>query len=281
MNVYKAQKRWPRLVLAIVAVAGVGIAAWYGWQWYQQDQEAKQAARQAEEERQQQNAQPPKSLEEQFVERYYEVSFPGAERITRAPEITGTEAVDTHIQRLAEERGYRLQYTPTGPLQNINGEELQPEAIKAWKNMRQAARDDGIYIGLVSGHRSVQTQRVIFDSQFRRRAKEEQGSPYTAEQITGGEADAVIDAVLREYSIPGYSKHHSGYTIDINDTAANRPFDEFGETEAFTWLSKNDYAQARKFGFLPSYPEGVDKLGPEAELWEYVWVGTDNTEFKE
>lgn len=280
MKVYKAQKRWPKVLLTIVVVGLVGVAGWYGWQWYEQDQKAKEAARQAEEERQQQEAQPQKSIEERFVERYYEVSLPGAERITEPPEITGNTAADSHIQQLAEDKGYRLQYTPTRPLQDINGEKLQPEAIKAWENIQQAARNDGIYIGLVSGYRSVQTQRVIFDSQLRKRADEEQGRPYTADQITSGKADAVINAVLREYSIPGYSKHHSGYTIDINDTAANRPFDEFGETEAFEWLSKNDYAKARQFGFLPSYPEGVEKLGPEAELWEYVWVGTENTEFE-
>lgn len=276
MKVYTPDKRWPKVVLATIVVVALGLAGWYGWQWYEQKQ-ARETTRQSQ--REQETEQPELSLEERFVERYYEVDFPRAERIETPPEITGTETVDSHVQRLAEERGYRLQFTPTKPLKRLNGEKLQPRAIRAWKKLKKAAREDGIYMGLVSGHRSVQKQRIIFDSQLRQQAQEAQGGPYTAQQITSGEADQAIDQVLQEYSLPGYSKHHSGYALDIKDTASNTSFDEFGKTEAFQWLSANDYEKARQFGFLPSYPEGADNLGPEAELWEYVWVGADNTEF--
>jgi LAS superfamily LD-carboxypeptidase LdcB len=280
MDKHPRKKRLPKILLTIViAVALVG-AGWYGWQW-QRSRATDEASTQQSQNAQQEDEESRKPIEQRFVQRYYEVDFSGAERITEPPEIVGNKAADRHIQKRAEDRGYRLQYTPTGSLKEINGEKLQPQALKAWKKLKQAAGEEGIYLDLVSGHRSIQTQRIIFDSQLRKRAKEKQGSPYTAQQIAGGKADAVIDEILREYSIPGYSKHHSGYTIDISDSASSKSFEEFGQTEAFQWLSKKDYAKARQYGFLPSYPEGVKDLGPQAELWEYVWVGKDNTKFQQ
>lgn len=277
MKKYTPKRKWPKLLLAAVVAVGLGVAGWYGWQWYTAQRAAENTAR--EENDRQNSTRPQKSIEERFVERYYEVNLPGVKRIDTPPEITGHEAADNHIRDLARERGYRLQFTPTRPLQDFGGEKLQPKAIQAWEQLKQAAQKEGIALGLVSGHRSIRTQQIIFDSQLRQRAEEKQDEPFTAGQIISGEADKVINTVLQEYSIPGYSKHHSGYTIDINDMVANQSLDEFGQTEAYTWLSANNYTKAREFGFLPSYPEGADDLGPEAELWEYVWVGSDNTDF--
>jgi LAS superfamily LD-carboxypeptidase LdcB len=39
-------------------------------------------------------------------------------------------------------------------------------------------------------------------------------------------------------------------------------------------MSKDNYLQAKKYGWIPSYPEGAQQQGPEPEAWEYVWVGT-------
>lgn len=278
MRKYTPPRKWPTALIIGVMVLVLGSAGWYGWLWYESERSAEETGSQTQE--QQNDPRPRKSIEKRFVERYYEVDLPGVERISDPPEITGDEAVDSHIRNIAEERGYRLQFTPTRSLQELNGEQLQPEAIDAWKRLEQAASQEGISLRLVSGYRSVSTQRIIFDSQLEQRAEDKQGSRYTAQQITNSEADEDINAVLQEYSIPGYSKHHSGYTIDVNDAVANQSLDQFGQTEAYEWLSDNEYANAREYGFLPSYPEGVDKLGPEAELWEYVWVGTEHTDFE-
>lgn len=280
MDKHVAQKKWPKILLLIVTILLLGAAGWYGWQWYQSRQESQQDERQSQN-TQQDTSQPRTPIAERFVERYYEVDLPGVDRISEPPEVVSNGAADRHIRSIAEERGYRLQYTPNRPLEDINGEQLQPEAIEAWQRLKQAASEDNVSLRLVSGYRSVETQQIIFDSQLAQRAKEEQDSRYTARQITNGEADEDINAVLQEYSIPGYSKHHSGYTIDVNDAVANQSLDQFGQTEAYEWLSDNEYANAREYGFLPSYPEGVNKLGPEAELWEYVWVGAEHTDFEQ
>src|SRR5690606_25521512 len=36
-----------------------------------------------------------------------------------------------------------------------------------------------------------------------------------------------------------------------------------------------NYANAKRFGFIPSYPPDGGKQGPEPEPWEFVWVGVE------
>ncbi len=93
-------------------------------------------------------------------------------------------------------------------------------------------------------------------------------------KIISGESDKEINDILITRSIPGYSKHHTGYTIDIG--CGNYLLDySFADTECFDWLAVNNYENAKRFGFIPSYPENSGKQGPEPEPWEYVWVGED------
>lgn len=279
MKVYRPKKHWPKILLIALIAVALGAGSWYGWQAYQENQRQREREEKQARLEEQQEQKPQLSLQERFVERYYEVDLPGVDRITEAPEITGIKQADQHIRQIAEDRGYRLQYEPNRELDTLGNEKIQPETASAWEELQQAAEEEGIHLGLVSAYRSVRTQQIIFDSQLRQRADEEQGGPFTAEQITGGEADETIENTLKEYSIPGYSKHHSGHTVDLTDMRAGAQLDDFGETEAFEWLSDDDYANARKYGFLPSYPEGVSNLGPDAEQWEFVWVGKDNTQF--
>ena len=69
---------------------------------------------------------------------------------------------------------------------------------------------------------------------------------------------------------PGYSRHHSGYTIDISGST---PI--FANSPGFDWISKDNYANSREFGFIPSYPPNTPNQGPNPEEWEYIWVGKD------
>ena len=88
-------------------------------------------------------------------------------------------------------------------------------------------------------------------------------------------ADEIIDRMLQTSTIPGFSKHHTGYTLDITDLTSGMDFTEFAQTEGFKWISANNYLNAKRFGFIISYPEGVTNQGPEPEAWEYVWVGVE------
>lgn len=215
------------------------------------------------------------SVEQRFVEIYDELDLPGTEPIEEQPSITGNPAADERIRVIAEGRGYKLRNTATAPLVTLEDEELQLGAAYAWLVLRHDALEAGHELELVSAHRDIDTQQATFLSHLTRRGIETQGAPFTAEQLASGEVDHVLDEILATSSIPGYSKHHDGYTIDIKTRGDGVEMTEFGTTEAFEWLSADNYAVARSHGFLPSYPHGADDLGPDPEEWELVWVGIE------
>lgn len=190
-----------------------------------------------------------------FVRVWYEVQPQPGTVYGEKPPILGDVAADNHIRNIAESRGYRLQ-----PL-SVSGD-LHPATVQAFNAMATEARRAGIDLFIVSGYRSPDTQREIFMA----RLTEYYGRRPTAEEVARGAADSQINRVLDQRSIPGYSRHHSGYVIDLN-----RLDDSFVNTPAYQWLSADNYRNARKFGFIPSYPPGV-RAGPLPESWEFSFI---------
>ncbi len=209
-----------------------------------------------------------------FKGMYDRLEYPRTTPFLNPPSITGVAAADDRIVDLAVRRGYRLrQQAEESALIPEGGHALQDQAMAAWRDLHSAAREEGVRLELVSAYRSVERQRQIFLNEWRNASLHSTGREYTAGEIASGEADASIDRVLRYSSIPGYSKHHSGYTIDIADFSEGYAFTEFEQTRGFAWISAHNYLNAKRFGFIPSYPAGAAKQGPEPEPWEYVWVG--------
>jgi LAS superfamily LD-carboxypeptidase LdcB len=93
------------------------------------------------------------------------------------------------------------------------------------------------------------------------------------EGIASGRYDAQVSQVLAMTAIPGYSRHHTGYTVDI--ACKNNPNASFVYTVCFQWLNADNYKNAKTYGWIPSYPDGAGQQGPDREPWEYVWVGVD------
>ena len=118
---------------------------------------------------------------------------------------------------------------------------------------------------VASGFRSVELQRSIFVD----RLTTVVGAPLTSDRTSA----TAIDEVLDSHAPPGFSKHQTGNAIDLAVPGAN--LEQFRQSDAFAWLSVNNYENARRFGFVPSYPDGVTGLGPQPEPWEWLWVGTD------
>jgi D-alanyl-D-alanine carboxypeptidase len=147
--------------------------------------------------------------------------------------------------------------------------------MSAWREMKAAARAEGVELELISAYRSVERQRQIFLRELSLSSRQSTGREYDIRDIAAGQADPWIEEVLRFSSIPGFSKHHSGYTIDIADTSQGQAFTEFRHTPGFEWISARNYLNAKRFGFIPSYPDGADGQGPDPEPWEYVWVGRE------
>jgi len=211
-----------------------------------------------------------------FKDLYEQVDYARAEAIAEAPWITGDPAADRRIEELAMRRGYRLrEQADENALVAQGPHALQDPAMSAWREMQAAAQAEGVELELVSAYRSVERQRQIFLRELGLMSRQSTGREYDTRDIAAGQADPWIEEVLRYSSIPGFSKHHSGYTIDIADPSQGHAFTDFRYTPGFEWISAHNYLNAKRFGFIPSYPDGADGQGPDPEPWEYVWVGRE------
>ena len=193
---------------------------------------------------------------EEFVAIFDHAELPGLAEIGPAPAISGDAELDARIRAIGEQRGYKRRALPNRALTQVDGRLLQPEAAEAWQALRATAREAGLTITLTSAYRSEANQAAL----YRRKA--------------GGTSETAINRALQLVAVPGYSKHHTGYAIDIADNAGGH--NVFGDTRAYAWLAADNFANAKAHGWIPSYPNGSELVGPNPEPWEFVWVGTTN-----
>lgn len=211
-----------------------------------------------------------------FTDLLASISPEGTQEIDTPFSITNDQTADDIIYTLAEDAGYIRQPVATTTLVALQGKLVQPEVKDAWIQLEEKALQEGIRLGIVSGYRSPEAQRSLFLKYFRDETKRDGRKEFTTKEIRSGLADTIIARTLVYAAPPGYSRHHTGYTIDIRDINSGFSFYEFGKTNGYKWISKNNYQNARQFGFIPSYPRGERDGGPEPEPWEFVWVGEDH-----
>lgn len=206
---------------------------------------------------------------EEFQKLFDSVAYPNTQTFSQPPSITGDESADDRIRTIATSRGYAIHSVPVAPIDKTNtpglvGDDLlQPLAYNAWQVLKKSADAEGIPIKLNSGYRSIEMQRKLFLSRL-------YATGASDAQIANGQADNQVVSVLSQAAIPGYSRHHTGYTVDFVCANGTQTFET---TTCFKWLSENNYLNAKKHGWIPSYPDGANNQGPEPEPWEYVWVG--------
>ncbi len=218
-----------------------------------------------------------------FRRLYESLSFPRTRPIAEPPAVTGNPRVDARVVQEATSRGYRLRAeAEPEALVSYGRFQLQGQALEAFRKMAARAAAEGIRLELACGYRSVERQRAIFVAALEAEGRRRAGRPYGPEELGSagakpayGGAEAAIQAVLRESAPPGFSRHHTGYTMDLNDPSTGRDFTDFAASPAFRWLSAGNYLNAKRFGFIPSYPEGATSQGPDPEPWEYTWVGEE------
>jgi D-alanyl-D-alanine carboxypeptidase len=167
--------------------------------------------------------------------------------------ITGDADFDDEIRARAEARGYRRRPTPVGPLMEVDGQLLQPPVVAAWRALKAAAAGAGYRIRIVSGYRSEAAQVSTF--------------------LSGVDGSSLEDYEERMAwsAPPGYSKHHTGYVIDL--ALPGQSHNDFARSGAYRWLVADNYLVLKSFGFLPSYPPNGPPQGPNPEAWEYAYVG--------
>lgn len=199
----------------------------------------------------------------EFGELYHQLAFPNTQAIVSEPVITGNMTADERIRTIAVSRGYSRTAVPVAPIMKVEQELLQPRAAEAWQEMATAAHTTNAELRLASGYRSVDVQRALFSDQLKLHK-------VAVSKIVDGSADSTLVAILRTTAIPGYSRHHTGYTVDL---ACGNDSQSFTETDCYTWLSQDNYANAKRHGWIPSYPEGESQHVPEAEPAQFSWVG--------
>ncbi|WP_066047890.1 M15 family metallopeptidase [Robertmurraya korlensis] len=136
--------------------------------------------------------------------------------------------------------------------QTIEKSLLRKEAALALEKMFTEAKASGIELYAVSGYRSYERQRILFDAEVKKSGEEK------AAQVV---------------ALPGNSEHQSGLAMDISSKSANLSLTEsFGETNEGKWLAAN----AHKYGFILRYPKGKETItGYQYEPWHFRYVGVN------
>lgn len=127
------------------------------------------------------------------------------------------------------------------------------EAIEAFNEMKEAAKQDGIKISIRSGYRSYNTQVQLYNYYVQRDGKE---------------------AADRYSSVPGFSEHQTGLALDILNGDGRSTGKWFDDTPQARWLYENAY----KYGFILRYPKGKEDItGYMYESWHYRYIGKEHS----
>lgn len=140
------------------------------------------------------------------------------------------------------------------------GQSLDYRVVPHYNKMVAAAEADGISLIPVSGYRTIARQ----DSNFKRKIDYYTSLGYSKPEATRLAAKIVL--------MPGTSEHNAGLAMDFG-TNGNYTLDEnFADTEAFKWLSKN----AADYGFILRYEKDTQDITMVTyEPWHWRYVGVD------
>lgn len=123
---------------------------------------------------------------------------------------------------------------------------LQKVAKDAYDRLASNAKNSGYDIPLVSGFRSYETQKTIYNNYV---------------SLYGEKETDTFSAK------PGHSEHQTGLAMDVGKID-----DDYGETKEGIWLKEN----AHKYGFIIRYPKGKESItGYKYEPWHIRYLGED------
>ncbi len=145
---------------------------------------------------------------------------------------------------------------------SLNGKDRQVNSLcaDAFKEMVNAAKEDGITLLLRSTYRGIQLQTEGFNN----KVQEYINKGYSKEKAT--EIAATIVAV------PGTSEHHTGLATDITTPSFDRLNQDFDKTDAYQWL----VTHCAEYGFILRYPKDKTEITKIIyEPWHYRYVGKE------
>ena len=159
------------------------------------------------------------------------------------------ESIDKGILTLVNKYNYvKNDYAPKD-LINVNGIMINKEAYESFINMQNDIKKEGLNIRIISSYRSYNYQEKLYNNYLKY------------------ETRSIVDAYSAR---PGYSEHHTGLAIDIDNIKLD--YNKFYLTEEFNWMKDNSY----KYGFILRYPKDKENItGYSYEPWHYRYVGID------
>lgn len=176
------------------------------------------------------------------------VSVKGKETASGTPGGTTPQNADSKIQvvnGVTYVQGVLI-VNKTYPLPADYNPGLDPTAQAAFNEMAAGAAAAGLSIQIVSGFRSYDTQKTLYNNYCNRDGK--------------AEAD-------RFSARPGHSEHQSGLAMDINYAGSS-----FDNTPEAKWLAENCW----KYGFIIRYPKGKESItGYKYESWHVRYLGKE------
>ena len=126
---------------------------------------------------------------------------------------------------------------------------VNSEAYNALLSLQNDALNNGYALPLLSGFRSYETQKYLFND-YASRNGVELANTFSAR--------------------PGESEHQTGLAFDIGEIS-----DDFGNTNAGIWLAEN----AHRYGFIIRYLKGKESItGYKYEPWHIRYVGSVATD---
>lgn len=131
----------------------------------------------------------------------------------------------------------------------FEGNQIREEVYEAFKEMADAAAEDGITLIVNSGYRTYEYQKELY------------------EQYESANGTDYADSYAAR---PNYSEHQTGLALDI--VTYGMTMDNFDESDTYKWLIAN----CTDYGFILRYPEGKEEItGYSYESWHYRYLGKE------
>jgi len=161
----------------------------------------------------------------------------------------------------------------TGQTTNVENA-LESDAQSAFNKMRVAALKDGIDLKIVSGYRSFNRQRQIWNRKYKK---------YAAQGLN---PDAIFDKIVEYSTVPGTSRHHWGTDMDIIDQGATYSGDvlvpdKFHGNGPFCKMKDWMEQHAASYGFELVYTLNENRTGFKYEPWHYSYAPLSRKLLKE
>jgi D-alanyl-D-alanine carboxypeptidase len=136
--------------------------------------------------------------------------------------------------------------------EKLEKRKMRKEAAEALEALFAAAKEDGVLLAGVSGYRSYETQKGLYNTYVQR------------------DGQAAAD---RYSARPGHSEHSTGLAMDVSGIDGKcAATDCFANTPEAKWLAEHAY----DYGFIIRYPEGKEDItGYKYEPWHLRYVGVD------